>query len=147
MCKMKQNWMQLWHCDKGLIYYRPIFRLTNLAFLRARATPTEILSIHEFYRLKALFTLEQVNTTEWSNKKKIFFNKPAMVWCFKLSLYANRLVRSMGFIFGDDWNDLPSNSLFWSLAMMYFLWNRGPWFFVYLYTRIAFDRRCISGRR
>ena len=25
-------------------------------------------SVHEFYRLKALITLEQVNTTEWSKK-------------------------------------------------------------------------------
>ena len=24
--------------------------------------------------------------------------------------------------------------------MMLFLWNRGPWIFVYLYTRIAGDR-------
>ena len=28
--------MQGWHYDKGLIYYRTIFRLTKLAFLRAR---------------------------------------------------------------------------------------------------------------
>ena len=27
-------------------------------------------SVHEFYRLKALITLEQVNTTEWSKKNK-----------------------------------------------------------------------------
>ena len=27
-------------------------------------------SAHEFYRLKALITLEQVNTTEWSKKNK-----------------------------------------------------------------------------
>ena len=26
--------------------------------------------VHEFYRLKVLITLEQVNTTEWSKKKK-----------------------------------------------------------------------------
>ena len=26
--------MQGWHYGKGLIYYRPIFRLTKLAFLR-----------------------------------------------------------------------------------------------------------------
>ena len=36
-------------------------------------------SVHEF---KALITLEQVNTTEWSKKT-------AMVGCCKLSLYAN----------------------------------------------------------
>ena len=28
------------------------------------------MSAHEFYRLKALITLEEVNTTEWSEKKK-----------------------------------------------------------------------------
>ena len=37
----KQNWMHCWHYCKGLIYYRPIFRLKNLAFLRARAIPRE----------------------------------------------------------------------------------------------------------
>ena len=31
-CKIKQNWMQGWHYGKGLIYYKPIFRLTKLAF-------------------------------------------------------------------------------------------------------------------
>ena len=36
-----QNSMQGWHYGKGLIYYRPIFRLTKLAFLRARAIPRE----------------------------------------------------------------------------------------------------------
>ena len=28
------------------------------------------MSVHEFYRLKALITLEQVNTTKWSKKKE-----------------------------------------------------------------------------
>ena len=27
-------------------------------------------SVHEFYRLKALITLEEVNTSEWSKKNK-----------------------------------------------------------------------------
>jgi len=31
-CKIKQNWMQGWHYGKGLIYYKPIFWLTKLAF-------------------------------------------------------------------------------------------------------------------
>ena len=48
------------------------------------------LSVHEFYRLKELITLVQVNTTEWSKKKiRIFFSKTAMVGCCKLSLNAN----------------------------------------------------------
>ena len=46
--------------------------------------------VDEFYRLKALITLEQVNTTEWSEKKiRIFISKTAMIGCCKLSLYAN----------------------------------------------------------
>ena len=28
-------------------------------------------SVHEFYRVKALITLEQVNTTEWSKKNNL----------------------------------------------------------------------------
>ena len=31
--------MQGWHYGRGLIYLRPIFRLTKLTFLRARAIP------------------------------------------------------------------------------------------------------------
>jgi len=33
--------MHGWHYGKGLIYLRPIFRLTKLAFLKARATQKE----------------------------------------------------------------------------------------------------------
>ena len=47
------------------------------------------MSVHEFYRLKVLITLEQVNTTEWSKKIRILISKTAMVGCCKLSLYAN----------------------------------------------------------
>ena len=47
------------------------------------------MSVHEFYRLKALITLEPVNTTEWSKKIRILISKIAMVGCGKLSLYAN----------------------------------------------------------
>ena len=47
------------------------------------------MSVHEFYRLKALITLEQVNTTEWSKKIRILISKIAMIGCCKLSLYAN----------------------------------------------------------
>ena len=42
--------MQGWHYGKGLIYYRPIFRLTKLAFLRARTIPRENI----FYQLLKL---------------------------------------------------------------------------------------------
>ena len=46
-------------------------------------------SFHEFYRLKVFITFEQVNTTEWSKKKRILISKTAMIGCCKLSLYAN----------------------------------------------------------
>ena len=49
-------------------------------------------SVHEFYRLKALITLEQVNTTDWSEKIGILISKIAMVGCCKLSLYANGIL-------------------------------------------------------
>ena len=60
------------------------------------------MSVHEFYRLKGMITLEQVNTTEGSKKIRTFIGKTAMVGRCKLSLYANGLVMSMRFIFGDD---------------------------------------------
>ena len=61
------------------------------------------MSIHEFYRFKGLITLEQVSTTEKSEKKKrIFISQTKMVGCCKLSLCANGLVMSTRFIFGDD---------------------------------------------
>ena len=60
---------------------------------------------HEFYRLKASISLEQVNTTdttEWSKKIRILISKTEMVGCCKLLLYAKGIVMSMRFIFGDD---------------------------------------------
>ena len=59
------------------------------------------MSVHEFYPLKTLITLEQVNTTEWSKENKDL-SKTVMIGCCKLSLYANALAVSMQFIFGDD---------------------------------------------
>ena len=51
------------------------------------------MSVHKFYRLRELITLEQVNATEWLKKRKkknLFWqNWDAMVKCCKLSLYAN----------------------------------------------------------
>ena len=61
-------------------------------------------SVHEFYRLKASISLEQVNTTEWSKKKiRILISKIAMVGCCKLiHCMQMSLVMSMRSIFGDD---------------------------------------------
>ena len=47
------------------------------------------MSVHEFYRLKASITLEQVNTTECSKKIRILISKTEIVGCCKLLLYAN----------------------------------------------------------
>ena len=77
-----------------------------------RAFAERVESVYKFYRLKALITLERVNTTEWSKKIIIVNSKTAIVGFCKLTLYANGLVMSVRFIFGDDWNDRPSRSLF-----------------------------------
>ena len=58
------------------------------ALERLNFEPFRNVSVHEFYRLKALVTLEQVNTTEWSEKKKNL-KQTAMVGRCTLSLYAN----------------------------------------------------------
>ena len=48
------------------------------------------MSVDEFYRLKALITLEQVNTTEWSKQKsRILISKTEKAGCCKRLLYAN----------------------------------------------------------
>ena len=58
-------------------------------------------------------------------KIRIWISKIAMVGCCKLSLYANESWDEHA-IFGDDRKAVPCKSLFRYLAMMYFLWNRGP---------------------
>ena len=73
-------------------------------------------------RILSLESVDYFGTSEhyWvvgKKKRRIFISKTAMVGCCKLSLY---LVMSMLFTFGDDWNDVPCKSLFWSLAMMNF---------------------------
>ena len=45
------------------VLQRKLWKRLNLELFRN-------VSVHEFYRLKALITLEQVNTTEWSKKNK-----------------------------------------------------------------------------
>ena len=56
--------------------------------------------MHEFYRLKALITLEQANTTEWSKKIRILINKTAMVGYGIVNFHCMQmgLVMSMRFI-------------------------------------------------
>ena len=80
------------------------------------------MSVHEFYRLKELISLEQVNATQCKKKKKktrILIGKIAMVagvvnfHCIQMSL-----VMSMRFIFGDDWNGVHVNHFFDRLAMI-----------------------------
>ena len=60
------------------------------------------MSVNESYRLKALITLEQVNTTEWLKKIRILISKIAMVGCCKLiHCMQMSLVMSMQFISSD----------------------------------------------
>ena len=55
------------------------------------------MSLHEFYHLKALITLEQVDTAEWSIKIRILISKTTMVGYCKLSLYTDGLVMNLLF--------------------------------------------------
>ena len=59
--------------------------------------------VQEFYRLKALITLnlEQVNTTEWP-KKKSFLAKLRWSGVVNFHCMQMALVMSMRFIVGDD---------------------------------------------
>ena len=78
--------------------------------------------------------------TSWKKYKNLLEN---LRWLGVVNFHCMQmvLVMRMQFIFGDDWNDVPCKSLFWSLAMMSFLWNRGPWIFF-----VACDRRHTSGQ-
>ena len=71
-------------------------------------------SVHEFYRLKALITLEQVNITECSKKKKKEYQLAKLRWSGVVNFHCMQmiLVMSMRFIFGDDRNEVPCKSLF-----------------------------------
>ena len=118
-----------------------MFCQESLGKIKLRAFPKRVGP--RILSLENVDYLEQVNTSNWwKNKIWILINKTAMVGCCNLSLYTNGLVMSMRFIFGDDWNDCYVNHFFdlWQWSLL-FLSNRGPWIFVYLYTRIACDRR------
>ena len=118
-----------------------MFSAESLGKIKVRAFAKHVVSLARILSPKSI---DYFGTSEqyWVVEKiRILISKTEMVGCCKLLLYANGLVMSIQFIFGDNWNDWSCKSLFWSLAMMLFLWNRGPWIFVYLYTRIAWDRR------
>ena len=90
--------------------------------------------VHKFYCLKAMITLEQVNTLLVKKKKNLYvLGKTSMGslagWVFvDFHCMQMSLEMSMWSIFRDDINDTPCSSCFCSLGMMYFLLSRGPWF-------------------
>ena len=57
------------------------------------------MSVHEFYRLKALITLSKGETARSLEKIRILISKIAMVGCCKLSLYANESCDEHGVYF------------------------------------------------
>ena len=61
------------------------------------------MSVHKFYRLKALITLEQVNTTDWSKKNKND-ELAKLRWSGVVNFHCMQMIlgMSMQFIFGDD---------------------------------------------
>ena len=79
-------------------------------------------SVHEFYRLKALITLEQVNTSVVGKNKNL--TEQAVDgeanWSGVVNFHCMQMVvvMSMRFVFFDDLNDAQSSSRSCSLAMM-----------------------------
>ena len=96
-------------------------------------------SVHEFYRLKTLIALKQVNTSVGAKNKNLFAvqnfdgeaNCPGVV-----NLHCMQMIDVMSkrFIFGDDWNDAPCLSRLASWQWLISLKSR-PLIFVYLYKR------------
>ena len=78
-------------------------------------------SAHEFYRLNALITLEQVNTlvVEKKNLNEQNFDSAAY-WSSVVNFHCMQMSLVMGvwLIFGDDLNDALCSSCFWSLAII-----------------------------
>ena len=71
-------------------------------------------SAREFYRLKELITLEEVNTSaeHFSGRKKEESELAKANWSGVVNFYCMKmsLVMSMRFIFGDDWNEARLNA-------------------------------------
>ena len=88
-------------------------------------------SVNDFFCLKALFTLEQVNKKEplWAKLQQNFDGESNWegVINFHCSIQMS-LVMSVCFFLGDDWNDAPCSSPFFYLTMTWFLLNQDPWF-------------------
>ena len=88
--------------------------------------------VQEFYRLKALFTLEQVNTVYFSGRKKeeslwaeLLQNLHGEAdWSGVVNFCCNSmqmsLVMSMLFLSTSYWNDAPCSSCFCTSAIMLF---------------------------
>ena len=73
-------------------------------------------SVHKFYRLKALITLEQVITSmveKKNNHNEQNFDGEDN-WSVVISFHCMQesLLMSMRLIFGDDWNDAKCSSRF-----------------------------------
>ena len=62
-CEHLGNWDQEWLPDRSHACLQRKLRKDKISVELFRNV-----SVHKFYSLKALITLEQVNATEWSNK-------------------------------------------------------------------------------
>ena len=75
--------MQGWYYGKGLIYYRPIFQFTKLAFLRARVIPRENISKYkDFYGEKP-----NVSVTYKNERISIKNSLPYLKYVLRLAVY------------------------------------------------------------
>ena len=82
------------------------------------------LMVYKLYRLKVLITLEEVNTAQWSRKRRMLMGKTSINsaddeanWSGIVNFHCMQmtLVSSVWFIFGDDRNGVPCSSRFFAL--------------------------------
>ena len=93
-------------------------------------------SVHEFYRLKMLITLEQVNTSVVVKRKNLceeaFDGEVNWSGVVNFHFMQMSLVMSMRLIFGDDWNVTLITFLLFGNDLISL--ESRPLIFAYLYT-------------
>ena len=101
----KPNWLQGWHCGKGLYLIGPIFQLVQLVFFRARVTMIEgVLRWLKVYEDE--WRCMKMNEGVWRWMKMI---EGVWKWCMKVNEDEWRLMKMNE----DDWMCMKINEGVW----------------------------------
>ena len=82
--------MQGWHYGKGLIYYRPIFRLKKLALLRARGGGGG--GLLPYKRLTGMCHWMGSHFHDWIDSNGVAFSIELLEWGRKFSVFWGKTV-------------------------------------------------------